>query len=176
MKEFKAINAGEGAMIHAQLLEMTTLPQHQWLGVVVQDHVLTLVPGERSAMDIINVIKDLKELQEALLKKIADACGKCDRCEEREACELVDANTFSPAIKISPELLRDAGIDPGSKLICLPEDEEGVLHITAADYRFDLTDVPPDILQQLRERNVCLDDLEDLLMSEDVVKEVCDGR
>lgn len=52
MKEFKAINAGEGAMIHAQLLEMTTLPQHQWLGVVVQDHVLTLVPGERSAMDI----------------------------------------------------------------------------------------------------------------------------
>ena len=75
MKEFKAINAGEGAMIHAQLLEMTTLPQHQWLGVVVQDHVLTLVPGERSAMDIINVIKDLKELQEALLKKIADACG-----------------------------------------------------------------------------------------------------
>ena len=101
---------------------------------------------------------------------------KCDRCEEREACELVDANTFSPAIKISPELLRDAGIEPGSKLICLPEDEEGVLHITAADYRFDLTDVPPDILQQLRERNVCLDDLEDHLMSEDVVKEVCDGR
>ena len=38
-----------------------------------------------------------------------------------------------------------------------------------ADYRFDLTDIPAPLLDTLRECGVCMSDLEDKLVQEEVV-------
>ena len=47
--------------------------------------------------------------------------------------------------------------------------ESGAIHIVEDDYRFDLTDIPAPLLDTLRECGVCMSDLEDKLVQEDVV-------
>lgn len=176
MSEVKVDNMPYGAKIPASLLREAALNQRKALGIVLLDHTLVLVPGDGlSAMDIIQVLKDLRKLSDYFMGKIAEACEACNNCGESVGCELITAKQIKPAIQLPPDLMREAGIRPGSKLTCLPDAEDGVLRIAEADYRFDLTDVPSEILQQFRDRNVCLNDLEDLLMSEDIVDGVCHG-
>ena len=53
------------------------------------------------------------------------------------------------------------------------------MQITEANHRFDLTDLPPELVHTLRDCKVCLADLEEKLMREEVVYGITaaeDGR
>ena len=59
--------------------------------------------------------------------------------------------------------------EPDTKLAYEADPESGAIHIVEADYRFDLTDIPAPFLDTLRKCGVCMGDLEDKLVQEDVV-------
>lgn len=52
---------------------------------------------------------------------------------------------------------------------CEIDPESGTIHVVEADYRYDLTDVSPTLLDTFRECGICLDDLETKLKEEAVV-------
>lgn len=43
-----------------------------------------------------------------------------------------------------------------------------LIHVTEADYRYDLTDLRPDLLDMFRECGICMRDLENKLMQETI--------
>ena len=45
-------------------------------------------------------------------------------------------------------------------MACEVDPENGAIHVVEAGYRYDLTDVPPTLLDTFRECGICLDDLE----------------
>ena len=55
------------------------------------------------------------------------------------------------------------------KLACEVNPENGAIHVVEADYRYDLTNVPPTLLDTFRECGICLNDLETKLKEEVVV-------
>ena len=65
--------------------------------------------------------------------------------------------------------MEELGLEPDTKLAYEADPESGAIHIVEADYRFDLTDIPAPFLDTLRECGVCMSDLEDKLVREDVV-------
>lgn len=74
-----------------------------------------------------------------------------------------------PEVSIPPEVLGEAGTDPYSKLACEVDPESGTIHVVEADYRYDLTDVSPTLLDTFRKCGICLNDLEMKLKEEAVV-------
>ena len=68
--------------------------------------------------------------------------------------------------QIPEKLLERAGIPKGSKLDVFAEN--GRLTISVADAP-DLRDVPPEMLDLLRQSGVCLDTLEELMIEEAVI-------
>lgn len=74
-----------------------------------------------------------------------------------------------PQISIPDYVLEDAGLDPNCKLVCTAEQGRGEVRVTEAEYRFDLTDLPLDLLKMLRECGICLSDLEEKLIQDTVV-------
>lgn len=49
------------------------------------------------------------------------------------------------------------------------DSETGAVSIVEADHRFDLTDIPANLLDTFRESGICLDDLEEKLKAEKIV-------
>ena len=74
-----------------------------------------------------------------------------------------------PEVSIPPEVLLEAGTDPDSKLSCEVDPENGTIRIVEADYSYDLTDLPPTLLDIFRACGVCLDDLEEKMKNEEIV-------
>ena len=60
-------------------------------------------------------------------------------------------------------------MDPDSKLAYEVETESGEIRVVEADYRYDLSDVPRNLLDTFRERGICLTDLDEKLKAEKVV-------
>lgn len=76
---------------------------------------------------------------------------------------------FIPQISIPDYVLEDAGLDPNCKLTCTVERGRGEVRVTEAKYRFDLTDLRPDLLKMFREYGICLSDLEEKMIQDTVV-------
>ena len=83
-------------------------------------------------------------------------------------CRLM-AGPILPKIRIPDCVLEEAGLTQDCKLVCMAEQGRGEVQIAKADHRFDLTDLSPDLVDTLRECKVCLADLEEKLMREEVI-------
>ena len=68
-----------------------------------------------------------------------------------------------------PEWVRqEVGIPKDAKLCAWPK-EDGVVCVEEANYRYDLSDVPPQMLEVLAASGACLNELEELLMTEEKI-------
>jgi len=72
-------------------------------------------------------------------------------------------------IHIPQYLLDEASIPEGAKLAAYVDGDEGTVTIVEADYEFDLSDVPQEFLDVFINSGVCLDALEEHLITEDIV-------
>ena len=83
-----------------------------------------------------------------------------------EVCQsLLDG---SGEIHVPAYLLEEAGIPTDAKLEAFPDDE-GAIVVAAADVQQDITDVPPGIVAILAKSGVCLAELDELIMLEEIV-------
>ena len=147
--------------ITPDLLEMTNLGDK--IAVLGLERLIALTKGQMTAMDIIHTIDSLTALRNIYLDVLADCCGTCDQCKH---CDTID---FEP-ITLPEELLRVANIPKDAKLTAIVE-EGGVVHVQQADYDYDIADVPPSLIPLLESWDICLGELDALLMKGEIVYE-----
>ena len=162
------MNEPNEVFISAANLETANLNEWERLELHLQDQTAVVIPGEMTVMEVVRTAESLQGLASDLLAAIGEACEKCDGCNVELLCNLMKGE-IRPEVSIPPEVLAEAEVDPDCKLACEVDPESGAIHIVEADYRYDLTDVPPTLLGTFCECGICLNDLEAKLRGEVVV-------
>ena len=154
--------------ISAAELENANLSEWDRLELHLLDQAAVVIPGVMTIMEIVRTAKALQGLASDLLSAIGAACESCDNCQMAEPCRLMTA-PIQPEVSVPGNALADAGLDENCKLTCSAAQGSGVIQVTEADYRYDLTDLRPDLLDMFRECGICMRDLEDKLIQETIV-------
>jgi len=154
--------------ITAEKLETANLSEWERLELHLLDQAAVVIPGRMTAMELIRVTEALQGLASDLLSSLGEACESCDNCQADEPCKLMKG-PICPEISLPEYVLVGAGLDTDCKLVCSAEQGSGEIRVTKADYRFDLTDLRPDLVEMFRECGVCMSDLEDKLVQETIV-------
>ena len=129
--------------ISAAELERANLTEWERLELHLLDQTAVVIPGQMTVMELLRVTEALQSLTSDLLAALCAACEPCDNCQMNEPCGQMKG-------AVHPE-------------VEVPD------YLVEADYHFDLTDIPAPLLDTLRECGVCMSDLEDKLVQEDVV-------
>ena len=143
------------------------------LALSVAPGVLVLHNKKMTAMNLVNAITTFSELGADLTAKLAKACGFCDNCgdigkstpaswaAECDLCaELLDTKYD---IRVPDYLREEAGINSKAKLSAETDEESGEIILSEAGYDYDISDVPPELLEVLRLSGVCLGALDEAL-------------
>lgn len=154
--------------ISAAELENANLSEWDRLELHLLDQAAVVIPGVMTIMEIVRTAKALQGLASDLLSAIGAACESCDNCQMAEPCQLM-TEPIQPEVSVPRYALEDAGLDESCKLTCSAAQGSGVIQVTEADYRYDLTDLRPDLLDMFRECGICMRDLEDKLIQETIV-------
>lgn len=126
---------------------------------------LVVLKHQMTAMELITAMDQLHQLILGLAGRMAEFCGYCDHCGgKNETCPF--GNAAENRVVIPTDLLKEAGIPEGVKLAGYPNEEDGTVTVTEADYEHDLTDVPEDILDMLVDAGICIGELDEMLMLE----------
>ena len=167
MKKVIMNDPGE-VLISAMDLETANLSEWEGLELHLLDQAAVVIPGVMNVMEVIRTVEALQGLASDLLTAIGTACEECDECGIELLCDLMEGE-IRPEISIPSAVLEEVGADPDCKLACEVDPENSTIYIVEADYRYDLTDLPSDFLETLREAGICLHDLEDKIIQEKAV-------
>lgn len=156
--------------VHISTAELEGANLTEWarLELHLLDQTAVVIPGQMTVMELLRVTEALQSLASDLLAALCAACEQCNNCEMDEPCDQMKGEVHSE-VSVPGYLLEELGLEPDTKLAYEADPESGAIHIVEADYRFDLTDIPVPLLDTLRECGVCMSDLEDKLVQEDVV-------
>ena len=154
--------------ISAAELENANLSEWNRLELHLLDQAAVVIPGQMTVMELIRVTEALQGLASDLLSAIGAACENCDNCQMDKPCQLM-TEPIQPDVSVPRHTLADAGLDENCKLTCSAAPGSGVIQVTEADYRYDLTNLRPDLLDMFRECGICMRDLEDKLIQEAIV-------
>ncbi len=128
----------------------------------ILDGAVLVGKAEMTVMDLVNLVVSMNSLSTDWLVKLAATCGPCDGCGGCEAfCD------FEP-VKLPGFILEEAGLSPDCKLEAFVDDD-GNITVDEADYAHDLTDMPPEMIEVLRKCGLCIRDLDERLMADDIV-------
>lgn len=141
---------------------------------------LVFMKDKMTALEVANAIQSLSALAADLTVVLASACGLCDNCGEGcaddcpagcvSACSLChDLLDESQTVRIPGYLLEEAGIPADAKLEAYTDEDSGEITVVEADIQQDITDVPPGILAVLAQSGVCLAELDELIMLEEII-------
>ena len=149
------------------------------LTLAIAPGVIILRNKKMTAMNLVNAITTFSELGADLTAKLAKACGFCDNCgdigkstpaswaAECDLCaELLDTKYD---IRVPDYLREEAGINSKAKLSAETDEESGEIILSEAGYDYDISDVPPELLEVFRLSGVCLGELDEALRLERVI-------
>lgn len=125
-----------------------------------------ILQSKMTAMDMIHTMESLLTLHDELLSHLCLQCGFCEGCEDE--CP-VDLDCATDPVTLPDSVREAAGIPEGAKLGVCVDDEDGTVTIYKADYDHDLSDVPPHILELLACGGVCLGELEEYLLGDEII-------
>lgn len=154
--------------ISAPDLEYANLNEWESLELHLLNQAAVVIPGQMTVMELIQTAETLQGLAADLLMVLGTSCELCDSCQSDMLCDLMEGK-IRPEVSVPNYVLEEADLDPDYKLTCEVRSEDGKIQITEANHRFDLTDLPPYLVDALRESKVCLADLEEKLMREEVI-------
>lgn len=156
----KSTIENRGLLVDNEIIEKAALGDN--VKLVATDHLIVLIKAKMTAMDVVKTIDSMSALLYSLVNALAECCGECDDCDH---CDDLD---FEP-IHLPDEVLEIAGIPTGAKLASFVEEDEGVVHIEAAEYDYDISDVPPHLLATFSDYGICLGELDALLIKNEVL-------
>lgn len=181
------------------LLMGSALGEAEKLDVVVNDSVCVIHKGEMTVLELTSLIDTLSNMASNLTVVLAQACGSCDNCGEKhdsadckdkqcsDACAFLNGCKDSPAdcvmhcelcqglldgngeVHVPDYILEEAGIPTDAKLEAYADEDSGEITVVEADVQQDITDVPPAIVAILAKSGICLAELEELIMQEEIV-------
>ena len=160
--------------------------------------ILIILKDRMTAIELVRIIETLSEAASELTVTLARACGICNKCGDKNPgpCENCDGNEVcaflngckdgptewvancslcqdllndSQDVRIPDYVLEDAGIPKDAKLEAYADEDSGEITVTKAEDRWDITDVPPGLLMVLAQSGVCLAELDELIMLEEIV-------
>jgi hypothetical protein len=164
----------------ADACERSGFTEKDTLELHAGQNALVFLKDKMTALEVANAIQSLSSLASDLTVVLAAACGLCDNCVEGceddcpprcvSACSLChDLLDESQTVRIPGYLLEEAGIPADAKLDAYSDEDSGEITVTEADIQQDITDVPPGILAVLAQSGMCLAELDELIMQEEII-------
>ena len=80
-------------------LEQANLSEFGRLEILLLNYAAVVIPGEITAMELIQASESLNKMAVYLLNVVPQVCSKCDFCGMNEPCELM-ANEIHPKVII----------------------------------------------------------------------------
>lgn len=183
--------------IPAQACDACGFSETDMLELHGSEGALVITKSRMTALELANAIDTISYIASELTVALAAACGLCDNCGEENpktcadctgstACAQLNGCKDTPAdwvancslcreltdesqnIQLPDYVLEDAGIPKGAKLEAFA-DGEGEIVVTEAEYQKDINDVPPGIISVLVASGICLAELDELIMDEEIV-------
>lgn len=114
------------------------------------DGAMLVLKGRMSAPELLAVVQQLTSTSAQLLHYLSN-----DFEEE--------------AVQVNEYLREAAGIPDGAKLCAEVDEEAHTITVLAAEHRYDLRDLPADLLETFMVVGACLGRLEEHLIAEDTV-------
>lgn len=108
-------------------------------------------------------------------KECSEVCAFLKGCKDSPAdgvmhCELCQGLLDgSGDVHVPDHILEEAGIPKDAKLDVYADEDSGEITVVEADVQQDITDVPPAIVAILAKSGVCLAELDELIMLEEIV-------
>lgn len=135
---------------------------------VVELHMLqnaiVVMQEQMTAAELLDAAQCLRNLSFSLLDHLVDVCGSCEDCEQ--ACMEDDKDD---AELILPKAIREAADIPEDARVRVRVDADGKLILTVTEYPNILDSVPPALLDELCDENICVGALAEHLEQEDIV-------
>ena len=132
-------------------------------GEMVEIHALTdavvVLKKEMTAMELVHAIEQLQKLS------IDQVCGHWSDCAED--CD-IDLEHPGSGVDLPEWVRQEVGIPKDAKLCAWPKGD-GVVCVEEANYRYDLSDGPRQMLEMLADSGACLNELGELLMTEEII-------
>lgn len=166
MQKFIKSTTKKKLVIPNVVLELSEFERGGMVEICALPDAVVVLKREMTAMELIRAVDSLQRLAVELNRHLAEVCGPCEDCGEDGECPADPSRTVTI---IPDEVRKDVRIPDGAKLCAWPGEQEGTVTVGQADYRYDLTDVPEWELSTLAMMGVCLGELEEKLMSEDIV-------
>ncbi len=163
--KFEKSTGVKGAFIPRSALVLCGFAEDETATLHTLPGAAILVKKRMTAMDMIQAVDALTQTATNLLTELGKVCGPCEECGE-DGCPYEDVDG---PIDLPDYLREEAGIPKGAKLCAEVDEEEKSVTIYAADYPHDLTDIPDGILPLLGALGICLGELEQKLITGEVV-------
>lgn len=163
--KFKKNPTQKGTLIPRSALKLAGMAEREELEMHTPKGAVILLRKQMTAAELVEAIDALGALASRLISHLVDVCGACEDCWEEDECPF-GADSYPDL----PDLLRqEAGISPDAKLVASVNEDNHTVTLVPAQFVHDLRDVSPSLLTALKESGVCLGELEEHLMREDVV-------
>ena len=166
MQKFIKNTTKKKLVIPNVVMELSEFERGEMVEICALPDAVVVLKREMTAMELIRAVESLQRLAMELNRHLAGVCGPCEDCRGDGDCPAEPAHTRTA---IPDEVRKDVRIPANAKLCAWPGEQEGTVTVAQADYRYDLTDVPEWELSTLAMMGVCLGELEERLMAEDIV-------
>lgn len=166
MQKFIKNTTKKKLVIPNVVMELSEFERGGMVEICALPDAVVVLKREMTAMELIRAVDSLQRLAMELNRHLAGVCGPCEDCSGDGDCPAEPTHTRTA---IPDEVRKDVRIPANAKLCAWPGEQEGTVTVAQADYRYDLTDVPEWELSTLAMMGVCLGELEERLMAEDIV-------
>ena len=163
----------DGALIPRSALRLSQFGEKEEIELHTLPNALVVLKKRMTAAQLAQTVDSLTQLSTQLIAYLSEVCGKCDKCGED--CDEEDGGAFvcphagADYIELTDAIREEAGFSPDDKLCVSPGPKPGTAVIEVARHKHDLRDLSPDLLLLLSASGVCLGELEDWLISEDII-------
>ena len=167
----------------ADACEMSGFTDKDTLELHAADGVLIFMKDKMTALEVAAAIQSLSTIASDLTVTLATACGLCDNCGDVAGsdcginpaecvafCDLCSSLLDESQMVQVPDAVRqEAGIPMDARLEAFAEEDSGEIIVTESEIQRDITDVPPGILSVLAQSGICLAELDELILREEIV-------
>ena len=155
----------KGAFVTAGTLKVSGICDEK-LELHTLDNAVLLLKGWMTAPELLTAAHELAKFAAGLYSHLAQVCGPCEDCD-KDSCPYNDFEEES--VQVNEYLREAAGIPDGAKLCAEVDEEAHTVTVLAAEHRYDLRDLPAELLATFAEAGSCLGKLEEHLIAEDIV-------
>ncbi len=128
---------------------------------------IVLTKTEMTALDLVQTISSLESIILEFYKVLVDRFPVTENCDFCRNCE----GNYGLDIKLPKWALDEIGVETEAKLDIFVDEENGQIVLEPKEYDHDLSDISAEMKQQLSDMGVCLGDLEESIIVEEIIYE-----